>query len=248
VLPWDSEIFGFKVASYVPADLVTVPRPSRALAQALRTWMHSQQVELFSCRIPASSFSWMNFLGESGFLFVDVSLLAFARRLTNLPVARIEVRPAVDEDLPRLMEIAGDSFKFGRYHADARFPKAKADERYRWWIRNAMSARGDRDLVYVCGAKGQPTGFIHIVYEGTTADLRLAAVDASQNAGILGQGLFVGALQHMVSRGARSAKARLSAGNTTVLNLYSSLDFAFQEADVIYHLHAPDSRHLSLGL
>ena len=244
VLPWDSTFFGFKVGSYVPADSLLLPVQPKELATALRTWMELRQVELLSCSVPAKSFAWISWLGGAGFHFVDISLLALARRLTSLPAARIEVRPATDEDLPALVEIAGTAFQFGRYHADARFPKAIADDRYRRWILNAMTGRSDREFVYVCGAKGLPKGFIHIVLEGTTADLRLAAVDAAQNGGILGPGMVIGALRHMMAHGARTAKARLSAGNTPVLNLYSSLDFAFQEAVAVFHLHAPASRHL----
>jgi len=238
VVPWDSKYFGFNVGTYTPADPTQPPARGHELAAALRQWMSRNQVELLACQVPGDSNRWMSWLAAAGFAFVDLSLIAFARRLTALPPARVALRPAVDEDQAALLSIAGRAFTFGRYHADARFPRALADERYRHWLRNAMAARCETEFVLVSGPVGAPTGFLHAVLRGDLADLRLAAVDPEHNNGFLGAGLFVSTLRMLADRGARRAQARLSAANIPILNLYSSLGFSFHQAEAVYHLHA----------
>lgn len=245
VVPWDSDYFGFKVATYEPADSREPPADSDRWAQRLQDWMRAHDIALASCSVPADSFAWMALLAENRFNSVDLSLLAFARRLTTLPAPRMAVRPAEVDDLPALKEIAGTSFRFGRYHADARFPRNLADLRYRRWLHNAWHARSDTEHLLVCGSVGHPVGFVHAVLHGDLADLRLAAVDPAQNTGIAGAGLFVGALHQLVARGAKRAQARLSAGNIAILNLYSSLGFTFLEPEAIYHRHADSGRSLN---
>lgn len=244
VVPWDSEYFGFKVAAYEPADPRQPPADSGRVAARLRDWMPAAGVELVSCSVPADAFGWIASLSAGGFSYVDLSLLAFARRLSSLPAPRFSVRPAEEADLPELARIAGSSFRFGRYHADARFPRHLADERYRRWLHNAWAARSDTEHLLACGPAGRPTGFLHAVLRGDLADLRLAAVDPTQNNGIWGTAVFTGSLHYFASRGAKRAQARLSAGNIPVLNLYSSLGFTFLEPEAVYHLHAQTSRHL----
>lgn len=246
ILPWDSQPFGFNVGAYVPTDARSLPpTPQRdALRAGIADWMRLHEVELLSCAVPADAFEWSAWLGAAGFTFVDLALTAFARKLTHLPAPRITVRMAADEDAPDLERIAGHAFRFGRYHADPRFPKALADDRYQRWIRHALAAQSDQEFVFVSGPAGNPTGFIHATLQGSTIDLRLAAVDPAQSPGILGPSLFTAVLVALRERGARSAKARLSAGNTGILSLYSSLGFLFPEAEAVLHLHAPAAQHL----
>lgn len=245
VVPWDSQYFGFNVGTYEPADLAGLPALSAVLEDRLRRWMRRHDVELLACTVPSGSNSWVSWLCNAGFAFVDLSLLAFARRLTVLPPARIPIRVAVDADEAALVRIAGKAFTFGRYHADARFPRALADDRYRHWMRNAMSARSEREFVLVSGAPGTPTGFVHAVIRDKVADLRLAAVDPTQNVGLLGTSLFTSALHSLVDYGATRAQARISAANTSILNLYSSLGFALVKPESIFHLHARAGTHLA---
>lgn len=244
VVPWDSTYFGFNVATYVPGHPYELPVGAEEIVPLLRRWMQQKSVELVSCNVPADSFAWMGRLAADGFCSVDLSLLAFARKLNTLLPARVTVRAVEDADVPGLERIAMTAFRFGRYHADARFPRALADERYRQWVRNALAARGETEFLLTCGPVGNPAGLFHAVLRGDVADLRLAAVDPALHSGFLGAGLFVGALTQLVARGARRAQARLSAGNIPILNLYSSLGFAFHEAEAVYHLHAHPAPHL----
>jgi ribosomal protein S18 acetylase RimI-like enzyme len=245
VLPWDAELFGFNVGTFQPADPTNIAGLAAAdLRAALLGWMRKRDVELLSCSVPAGAFQSLSVLAQLGFVFVDLGLTAFARKLTGLPAASLEVRRAGPADTAALEAIAGSTFRFGRYHADARFPKPLADHRYRRWLGRAVGAQSDTEFVLVSGPVGQPTGFVHATLERGLVDIRLIAVSEHAKGRALGPALLGAALQHLMPQGAREVKARLSGGNTAALNLYSRLGLSFREADAIYHLHAPGAPHL----
>jgi len=206
--------------------------------------MTKHEVEVVSCTVPGRSSAWMACLSTAGFAFVDMALLAFARRLTTLPEARIAVRPAVVDDHEALIGLAGSAFSFGRYHTDARFPRDKADARYQLWMRNALSGPTERDIVLVTGEPGRPGGFVCATLDGHRAALTLAAVEPEANPGILGPLLMVSAMHALAHRGARSVQVRIAAANTAILSLYAGLGFSFPDAEAVYHLHAPGATHL----
>ena len=242
ILPWDSDYFGFKVGTLTLGT--GAEQSPDHLSQALAQWMEREELELVSAQVPGDDFASIGNLSRTGFIFVDLALVAHLRRLDRVPPPRLEVRLAADWETEPLVEIAGQAFKFGRYHADARFPRQLADDRYRHWVRNAISARSPSEFIYVCGPQGSPSGFIHAKIEDTVADLRLAAIDAEQSTAFTGESLFSGALRHLAAAGARSAKAQLSAANTPIVNLYSSLGFTFQLPRIVFHRHAPNAKHL----
>jgi hypothetical protein len=147
-------------------------------------------------------------------------------------------------DWDALERIAGTAFRVGRYHADARFPAAMADLRYRQWVRRALTATDSGDRVYVLGSPGQARGFFHVVVAGELADLRLGAVDTSLDAGIAGFSLYAGTLAALKQIGARQAIAKIQAANTAVMNIYSALGFRFSHPEAVFHWHALEAPHL----
>lgn len=245
VIPWDSECFGFPVGTYLAERAgEDTPPPAADVRAHLDAWMAAHQVELVACMVPGGSRRWMACLSAAGFAFVETALLAFARRLSTLPPPRVAVRPAVADDHPALLALAGSAFSFGRYHTDARFPRELADARYRLWMHNALTGDPARDIVLATGAAGQPTGFVCATLDGHRATLALAAVDRDANPGILGPLLMVSAMHALADRGARSVQVRIAAANTAILSLYAGLGFSFPDAEAVYHLHAPGATHL----
>lgn len=243
-LGWDARTFGFNVGSWQPESTGATPPPPHRLIEALQTWMMDRKVELISTQVPGDASSWFSTLGMVGFRFVDLTLLGYLRRLDRLPPSRLSLRLATAEDIPALERMAGSAFHFGRYHTDARFPRALADQRYREWIRRALTQTAPDEFVHVCGPQGAPAGFVHSQLRGQLADLRLAAVDPERGDGFVAPALFSGALGELARLGARSASARLSAANLPVLNLYASLGFVFREPFAVFHLHRSGSPHL----
>jgi hypothetical protein len=237
-LHWDSEIFGFGVADYEPpADAAVEPG---SLADLLADWEERNAVGLVSCRVDAANALLADRLSAAGFRFLELQLRATLARLRDatLRVPRLTVRTAAPEDRLRLIEIAGNAFRFGRYHADPRFPRALADRRYRLWVEDALADQSEETRLFVTGPVGRPVGFIHVAIAERVADFRLAGVDPD-DAGIAGPELFLGALMQLAEGGVERVTARLSAANTSALNLYASMSFRFHEPQLVFHRGEP---------
>jgi hypothetical protein len=237
-LSWDSEIFGFGVADYEPSAETSV-EPEH-LAGRLAAWERRNAVHIVSCRVSAGRAPLADRLPAAGFRFIELQLRATLPRLlgANLRDPRLTVRAPAPEDHSRLLEIAGTAFRFGRYHADPRFPRVLADQRYRIWVKGALAERSQQTRLFVAGPVGQPSGFLHAVVAERVADIRLAGVDPD-NSGIAGPELFLGALKRFAAEGVERVTARLSAANTSALNLYASLSFRFHEPELVFHRGGP---------
>ncbi|HYK40848.1 MAG TPA: hypothetical protein VE007_00570 [Thermoanaerobaculia bacterium] len=244
VLPWDEEIFGFAVGDYRPASRGELASRTGLLSEALANWSQARTVELVGCRVPASDTALTALLESVGFRMVELQLRATLAPLRSEAAAppRISVRTADPSDRARILEIASSALRMGRYHADPRFPRAAADHRYRLWMQRAL-AEGEGTWVAVAGPPGSVRGFLHAQISGPAADIRLAAVDADA-AGIAGPELFRGAVHELSRRGVRRVTARMSAANCSVLNIYASLGFRFDEPESVLHWHSPDAPHL----
>lgn len=246
LLPWDAEVFGFPVADFRPGDPGDIDAHRPAFARRLAHWAGQRQVELVGCRHSPSDVNLSALLDECRFRFVEVSVRAELAplRTDRLPAARVTLRLAAPEDRGTLLSIAESAFDSGRYHADPRVPRALANVRYRFWLDNALSRPGPGTRVFALGAAGHPTGFFHVEIEAAAADLRLAAVDPAGNAGIAGFALYAGVLQALASLGVQRVSARLTATNTSVVNLYAALGFRFTEPEVVRHWHSATGPHL----
>jgi hypothetical protein len=111
-------------------------------------------------------------------------------------------------------------------------------------MRRALDEIDATHHVFVIGPVGAPLGFVDIILRGETADLRLAAVDLSNEYGFVGFSLFSETLRTITDMGARRAIAKLSAANTPVVNIYAALGFRFSQPEMIMHWHAPHAPHL----
>jgi hypothetical protein len=151
------------------------------------------------------------------------------------------MEPDDRDDVERIAETA---FRFGRYHADPRFPSRLANLRYRRWVHNAFSKPAPESHLYVIGQPGAVSGFFHIVLKDGLADLRLGAVDPAVQSGIAGFNLYVGVLKALKQAGAHRATAKIPAANIAVMNIYASLGFRFSHPEAIFHWHSPNAPNL----
>lgn len=238
-VPWDTEIFGFRVARYEPGTVSADPSMMAAL-ECFRSWAAANEISLCSCAIPCADAFWRRWIPEFGFRFVDCTLQVSLGPLSRvrLPRIRLELRSARPEDHAAIEAIAAQSFTHGRYHADAFFPKELANARYRYWIKAALSGEKAEDRVFVLGKPGQVLGFYHVTLEGDVSDLRLAAVAPDLKKMGLGMDLYAGVLEKLQKLGIRRVVSTISSTNTSVMNIYSMLGFRFSNPEVIYHWHA----------
>ena len=248
LIPWDTDIFGFRVADFRPGSARALASDPSRLSSALEQWAEKNSVELVGCRIPSQLSTARALLEDNGFRFIEAQLRATIPQLKRsvLERPRLTVRQAVDADHERIVAIAGSSFDLGRYHADPRFPRKLADRRYRVWMEHALASPSRETWIGVVGPVGAPAGFLHAERSGDSADIRLAAIDRGAPS-IAGPELFRGALVEMAARGVDRVTARISASNSAVLNIYSALGFRFHDPETVSHWHHPGSSRFSIS-
>ena len=240
LIPWDSTIFGFPVASFRPGPGEFNHDQVDTFRCRFAAWMQSKNIAVCSSTLAPTQSFWRQVLPQVRFEFVDLSLqVALSLSTAKLPPMRSQLRPASPEDHAAIEAIAAQSFVHGRYHADPRFPQHLANRRYSQWVRNTLSTPSAVDRMYVMEQGGRVAGFYHVTIEGDISDLRLAAVVADLKGTGLGVRLYAAMLHELRRQHVRRAVARISAVNRDVVNIFSMLGFRFSSPEVVYHWHAP---------
>ncbi len=239
VIPWDSAIFGFPVASFRVGPEDFSQDQIAAFREAFTSWMRTRDISVCSSTLTPAQSRWRQVFSEMGFEFVDLSLqVTLSLPSAKLPPVRSQLRPAAAADRAAIEAIAAECFSHGRYHADPRFPKRLANRRYAQWVRNVLTTPSEIDRMYVLEEGSRVAGFYHVTIEGDTSDLRLAAVSAESKATMLGVELYSAMLHELRRQGVRRVATSISAVHTNVVNIYSMLGFRFGNSGIIYHWHS----------
>ena len=246
VLPWDTEVFGFAVAVYKPADVRRTFESNREIQQRLKTWAAEKSVELIACTVSAAEAKWRTLLPRLGFDYVDSTLIYTLPKLQSakFPRKHVPVRLATVADQEAVERICEIGFRAGRYHADALFPLPLANSRYRKWLANEFASLGESNRVYVAGEIGAAIGFTHVRVNGTEAYITIGGADPAVQSSVLPFAVFIGTLEALRDSGVRRAQSKLSAGNTPMLNLSAYAGSRFSEPEMVFHWHAPHAPHL----
>jgi ribosomal protein S18 acetylase RimI-like enzyme len=242
VLPWDADIFGFPVADLQLGDISAIASDLQSFKRSLAAWTSGNRVELVSCYIPADQPALRALLPETGFVYVDTVLRAAL--VMDGPWTPAQVDFAQRDDQADLERIAETAIQFGRYHADARFPRHLADRRYRIWVRNALAAQGAETAIYVIRRSGRAVAFSHVEFEEGKAHAALTAVDPGYQRGGIGKELINMRLNDLAVRGIRETYSRISVINASILNFYAAIGFRFSMPMAVYHWHSPQASHL----
>jgi hypothetical protein len=245
VVPWDTDIFGFPVAIYEPGEASALQGALKAFGERFLAWASERRVELISCAVAADERVWRALLPVLGFTVVEQTLeLSFRVQTYAASPPTRPVRLATADDHPQIEEIAGHTFRHGRYHADPRFPLDLADRRYRHWIRSALMSGDPAARVYVVGPPGGVQGFFQLRLVADRAEVGIMGVTASAKGSSAGLQLMTGAQLELKALGVRWITSKLSAGNTRIMNMVAHFGWRFRNAQATFHWHAPDAPHL----
>jgi hypothetical protein len=239
LIPWDAEAFGFPVGR-LHLEGAAPKGEAKAIAASIQQWADLTKAAVIGVSVPADDIGWMDFLPQAGFTCVDLALTVSLSRLSNRPrtMRPAKLREAGAADHPGIVTIARTAFDFGRYHRDARFPRALADRRFARWIERSLANPRPDQKFYVSGPEGMPGGFMFLTLKNGEADWHLAGVSPSPQIRTPGPMLFSGMVDLMEATGVRSITSKISAANTAVLNIYAALGFRFLSPEYTFHWHA----------
>lgn len=247
LLPWDTEIFGFAVGDYKAGRVRAVFESRDEIARCLHEWATENAVELIGCSVPADEARWRTLLPRLGFAYVDSTLTYTLPKLqtARFPRKHVPVRLATVADQEAVERICEIGFRAGRYHADALFPLALANKRYRRWLGNEFGSLSESNRIYVAGEVGAAIGFTHVRVKDTEAHITIGGADPAVQSSVLPFAVFIGTLEALRNSGVRRAQSKLSTGNTPMLNLAAYAGSRFSEPEMVFHWHAEEAPHLN---
>jgi ribosomal protein S18 acetylase RimI-like enzyme len=245
LVPWDIETFGFGVADYETDELETNSLVPSQISQHLEAWSKAHEVELVGTTVPASNSSKLYFLQLLGFRYIDTTLVVRYERVqsTNYPSAEITLTPADKNDLTPVIQICGQAFKNGRYHADPCFPRQLADKRYQQWASRTFDPENPQVLL-VAKMNDQVCAFSIVQTDGEQGYLHLNAVHPQWQGKRIGIGLIASTMRYFQQRSVSVVTLKISASNMPAVNLHVSLGARFYDPQILLHWHAPWSTHL----
>lgn len=235
LLPWDSELYGTRIARLeaVAASLRVSDQCAAAtawLAEVGRT-CRDQGIAHVAARVGVGDFGVAQALEEAECRYTDTTVTL--TRESDQPcqdAGPTVVRVVCEEDIAVLQRIAADAFTSGRVAHDPRFPAARNRELYRRWIANAC--RGRSEIVLVAITHGAPVGFAccsvddkasrHL--DTTVGFIDLLAVAPRMQGKGLGRALLRGAVARLSPR-AQLVEIRTQLSNTVSLSLYQREGF-----------------------
>ena len=248
LVPWDAEVFAFGVADYKIDSSDIGSHDSSWFSGHLEVWAKAHSVELIGTTAPASDTSKLYFFQSLGFRYIDTTLTVRyenVQKAAYLP-AEVTLTPAVKDDLEAVMQICGEAFQNGRYHADARFPRHLANRRYQEWARRAFNSKGPQTLL-VAKMGGQVCAFSVVQIDGEQGQLYLNAVAPRWQGKRIGIGLLTSTMHYLQEKGVCFVLSNISAANIRAVNLHSSLGARFCDPKIVLHWHAPRAAHLLTG-
>ena len=234
LLEWDSEHFGFRVASVVDSSL------DRDAAGRVDEWCRANEVRCIYLLADAEDADTSRVAGESGFRVVDFRLVV-RRALGGLAephlggLAGMEFREAAEADLGHLREIASVSHRGSRFYFDAGFPDARCATLYEAWIDRGF-ADPDRNL-WVATLEGMPAGY-QVVGPAAPDGIRrleLLAVDPNRHGRGIGAALILSTMGTLRSEGAGETWTILSARNVPSIRLHERVGFLTERVQVWHH-------------
>ena len=227
LLDWDSTFFGKRLAR-IDAGPLTV----ETLGEILQAG-EDARIDSVSFLADPSDAVTLRALERHAFELMDVRLEL--ETPVEPRVVTSVIRPAREDDLGALIDIARTSHRNTRFHTDTRFGTARADELYAVWIER--SVRGElADDVFIAEASSRVVGYMTLSGRpDDAAQIGLIAVhDMHRGQGIGTQ--FIAAAHEWCVDSGRSVLQVVTPGRSTEsLRFYERMGFLTRRIGFWYH-------------
>lgn len=244
---WDSEHFGFPFAmidSIQCAEKAYAPRlaQARRLVGAVLARLRARKARFVSLRVSQLDLSVVHALEEAGFSFIE-SWIYNKRDLRRLPPPAepaLTLRLARPQDEAAMLACCPGAFDTQRFHADLRFPRAKAENLYRKWIVSSFRDPKQKTLVHDVDAR--PAAFM-TYYENDQSALfglrfamwKMALIAPDQRGKGLGRRFFEALFNHHRADGLDVVDSGLTTRNVASLNLHNRCGFKTIATMLTFH-------------
>lgn len=190
-------------------------------------------------KIPVSDVEAVAGLGRSGFYVVDVNVdYSLIPGKASLPEKTCIVRPMEPSDGGAILDIAGSTFRYTRFHLDHAISNTHADKIKREWMRSYVEGR--RGLETLVAEKGsEVVGFLAVLALSRNGqDIRridLIGVKRGCERQGIGRSLVIEFVARHRNLGVLEVGTQLA--NVPSIRLYENLGFLFSSATYVLHKH-----------
>lgn len=239
-VPWDTEIFGSRVAQLDGLEVLQSAAADADFA-AYENWATERSVALEVCKIDSRRLSEIAWLQKHGFRWIETMYFPCLSDLQALAARQADpsltLRPMRPHELPQVQVIAEQSFVTSRFFIDPLICPQRGAARYATWVRN--SAADPAQEVLVAEQHGEIAGFF-IVQERESegqksAYWHLTAVASAFQGQGMGKRLWRTVMDWHRARGCRQLRTAISGHNLPVLGLYGQLGFRFERSESTLH-------------
>ena len=229
-LEWDSHFFGRRIARVNGTFLTETEIVN------IRSWCEYNRIDCLYFLADSSDAQTSRLAEGDNFHLVDV------RVTLNRPViakhardnSQLNVRDALERDIPMLRTIARVSHRDSRFYFDGNFPDSLCDSLFEVWIER--SCRGWAKNVLVAEDGGEPVGYIscHLPTPKTGQIGLLGVGEKAQGKGV-GKGLVDEALRWFTKQGVESVDVVTQGRNVPAQRLYQQCGFSSQRVELWFH-------------
>ncbi len=225
VNPWDTSVFEFTVTevfdlNYTDEKIIfkEIDRINLILSSQLCCLRHNSK-----------DIKAKKSLLANGFYVAENSLQANFNLKKTKTKKYFDFYLAETKQLSDLQVIAARDFHYSRFHEDPYIDIEKAKLRYVNWITSLVESA---NCWIAQNQEEKIIGFFAYTVDSDIININIVGI----NSLFQGYGLFFfsSMMEFLKARGT-TAKARFSAGNTDVLNVYAGLGFTFSNSLIDYH-------------
>lgn len=231
LLQWDSDFFGFGVAS-----LGDTPLRGAELRSAL-DGLRTRGVRLVYWAPPAADHAAERAGRAEHGRLVDrrttyaIDLATIASRTPSSAAISSYDQGAANDDLERL---AIQSGRLSRFAVDPEIPRERFESLYRLWIRNSLSGELAR-AVLVARQAERIVGMVTLAEADGSGSIGLIAVDEGARGQGLGSALVQSALLWCRERDLRETTVVTQGGNLAACRLYEKHGFRCARVQTFFH-------------
>lgn len=236
--PWDTAVYGRPVL-----QITRLERRGPGASDAMSSFEQARDALgalLVSCRLEHDRLRESMLLEDHGFRFIEM-LYQPELMLSDqnaLPEETLIAKKARIDDLPAVLEIAGNAFRNERFHVDPRLDPSLGDRRYCNWVRSSLDHPSQE--LHVLRDGGEIVSFFVLEMQADgTCYWHLNAVTPNAQGRGYGQRAWQTMLHQASLHGADRVQTCIVARNYRVLNLYAKLGFRFPPPLMTFHWVGP---------
>jgi GNAT superfamily N-acetyltransferase len=210
----------------------------------------SQQAAIYYAKIETARVGAVRQLLLAGFFVVDVNV-TFVMEAKHCDPSRaegeIQVGEFADAQRDKVLDIAGSSFRYSRFHLDPLIDDSLAHRIKREWINNYITgSRGESLLIASIG--DVPAGFLAVIGSEAnglrTRTIDLMAVANPFRARGVGKALVAAFINRYRDQG-DLLTVGTQAANIPSMRLYEKFGFTIMKTAYVVHLHVSDGMPVS---